>query len=464
MKKIGIKTCDSFFLQEEKIGEMVKFNKEDYLDRIDRLADKMKANGLDFAVMYGDREHFMNVDYFTGYDPRFEETLFVVDKNKNMWLLVGTEGLGYSSAIPYPLTVILYLNFGLQGQQRDNVKPLEAIFDDMGILPTSKVGVMGYKYLTDNENNIIRDEFDIPHYILKAIESKKCNVQNYTDIMTGLPDGLRMSVRTAKEIAMIDYMNANVSNVFLTMFNKMKEGITEIELSCIPSYMHPTNVHPMVCFGEESVNIGLKSPAEYKLEIGEIASICYSLRYSLTCRASIAAFDEASCKNGLEKEIEGFYKGYYQAVVKWYESLQIGEETGKIYDGVMDIVGGDYFGLLLNPGHNIGADEWTNSSFYKDSKIKLHSGSHLQCDIIASGTNPTKKAICEDGIIIADEKLRKELEKEYPEIYTKIMKRQKMMREVLGINIRDEVLPMSNLCGVYWPFMMDKSKIFFAEA
>ena len=33
-------------------------------------------------------------------------------------------------------------------------------------------------------------------------------------------------------------------------------------------------------------------------------------------------------------------------------------------------------------------------------------------------------------------------------------------REVLNIRIKDEVLPLSNLNGVFFPFMMDTNKIF----
>ena len=34
------------------------------------------------------------------------------------------------------------------------------------------------------------------------------------------------------------------------------------------------------------------------------------------------------------------------------------------------------------------------------------------------------------------------------------------MRTVLGINIDDSLLPMSNLNGVYFPFLMNENAIF----
>lgn len=460
MRTVKLVACDEFFLQEEPIGKMITFSGEDYLKRIARLSDKMREHHLDYMVIYGDREHFMNIDYLSGYDPRFEEALYIIDRGGHVSLLTGPEGEGYARKIEYPVSVTLYPDFGLQGQPRDQMKELPEIFAAAGISAASRVGVAGYKYLTDKQGAVRRDRFDIPGYILEDLKSTAGEVENYTDLFTGLPDGLRMSVTSAKEIAVIDYMNANVSNVFLRLFKGMKAGITELELSGVQAYMHPANVHPMICFGERSSDIGLKSPEDVRLNVGDIASICYSLRYSLTCRSAIAAYDKSDCHPELAREFENFYGEYYRAVAAWYGAVRIGAETGHIYDAVHQIVGDEYYGLLLNPGHNISSDEWSNSSFAKGSTVKLHSGSHLQCDIIACGTNPVKKAICEDGIILADESLRAELKLGYPEVYAKIQKRRRMMSEVLGINVSEDVLPMSNLCGVYWPFMLDKTRVF----
>ena len=44
---------------------------------------------------------------------------------------------------------------------------------------------------------------------------------------------------------------------------------------------------------------------------------------------------------------------------------------------------------------------------------------------------------------------------QYPAVWARIQARQQAMRETLGIHISDDVLPMSNLNGVYYPFMLD---------
>src|SRR5215471_17900928 len=63
--------------------------------RIDALRAAMARDGLTHAVVYGDREHFANLAFLTGFDPRFEEALLVVSERAHPLLLVGNECHGY---------------------------------------------------------------------------------------------------------------------------------------------------------------------------------------------------------------------------------------------------------------------------------------------------------------------------------------------------------------------------------
>ena len=49
--------------------------------RIEKLRVRMEQLGLTHTVVYGDREHFANLTYLTGFDPRFEESLLIVGRN-----------------------------------------------------------------------------------------------------------------------------------------------------------------------------------------------------------------------------------------------------------------------------------------------------------------------------------------------------------------------------------------------
>src|SRR3954462_8053435 len=46
-----------------------------YRKRMASFRQRVQADGYDVAIVYGDREHFANLTYLTGYDPRFEEAM-----------------------------------------------------------------------------------------------------------------------------------------------------------------------------------------------------------------------------------------------------------------------------------------------------------------------------------------------------------------------------------------------------
>src|ERR1043165_5625062 len=68
--------------------------------RIGALRVRMEERKLTHAVVYADREHFANLAYLTGFDPRFEEALLIVKAGQTPTLLAGNEGLGYFEISP----------------------------------------------------------------------------------------------------------------------------------------------------------------------------------------------------------------------------------------------------------------------------------------------------------------------------------------------------------------------------
>ena len=81
----------------------------------------------------------------------------------------------------------------------------------------------------------------------------------------------------------------------------------------------------------------------------------------------------------------------------------------------------------------------------------------LQCDFTASDVGKNLSVHAEDGVLIADKELQAEIEKISPSSMKRMKNRQTYMREVLGINIADEVLPTSDLCGIVFPCMKNLS-------
>ena len=77
-------------------------------------------------------------------------------------------------------------------------------------------------------------------------------------------------------------------------------------------------------------------------------------------------------------------------------------------------LGDPFFGIFLNPGHQLHLDEWVNSPIGPGSTVELRSGMTLQSDIIpATGTDYFTTNV-EDGVALADATLRDALRARYP--------------------------------------------------
>ena len=61
----------------------------------------------------------------------------------------------------------------------------------------------------------------------------------------------------------------------------------------------------------------------------------------------------------------------------------------------------------------------------------------------------------EDGILLADVKLRAELKKRNPALYRRCQARRRFMVEDLGYQLSDDVLPLGNIPGAYFPCLLD---------
>ena len=73
-------------------------------------------------------------------------------------------------------------------------------------------------------------------------------------------------------------------------------------------------------------------------------------------------------------------------------------------------------------------------------------------------------ANCEDGIAVADKALREEIHQKFPEAFGRMMERRRLMTEEIGIKLPEEILPLSNLTGLYRPFMLNKNLAFAVKA
>lgn len=440
------------------------FTKEEFEARISALKMRMTADKLDFAVIYADREHFTNLYFLTGYDPRFEEALLIVSsaEGDTPTLVVGNEGYDYSFISPLNLKRVLYQNFSLQGQPRQKLVPLEDIFSQAGIGSAASVGIIGFKYFAPEHIADSSHSIDIPAYILNALESlTRKRAVNYTQVMTEGTTGLRMHVN-ARQIAVFEYACNQSSNRLIRMLDALKPNATEIAVSAAACNDGlPLCVYPNINFGAEHINIGLRSPDYTAFKPGMPVMISSALRGSLVCRAGYGAYSESDYTGDYADALSSFIQPFFETVANWIESIRIGACAGDICSEVHRRFKAADITINLNAGHSIAEDEWTNSIFYEGSPHCLTSGMYIQSDIIGVRSHGAAlSGIFEDGYVLADEALRAELSKEYPETWSRILRRRQFMQDVVGLHISEELLPMSNTCGVYHPFMLDGERIF----
>ena len=130
-----------------------------------------------------------------------------------------------------------------------------------------------------------------------------------------------------------------------------------------------------------------------------------------------------------------------------------------MYELVEQVLPKAEFSWTLNPGHLTADEEWMSSPIYSGSDITLKSGMMLQRDIIP-GKAGYGGAGAEDGIVLADETLRKKIQSDYPETWKRFERRRRFMKEELGITLEPEVLPMSDIAGYMRPYLLNRGCAF----
>jgi hypothetical protein len=201
-------------------------------------------------------------------------------------------------------------------------------------------------------------------------------------------------------------------------------------------------------------SIGLLSPVDRVIERGDRFTTAFGIWGALNCRAGFVVAASSELPEGIRDYVERLVGPYFAAVAEWYAALRVGQSAGVLAEIVDRHLGDPFFGVFLNAGHQISLDEWVNSPIWKGSEIELRSGMAFQVDIIpATGTEYFTTNI-EDGIALADDRLRAELAAGYPDAWARIQARRRFMAEALGIELHPDVLPFSNIPAYLAPFLL----------
>ena len=425
-----------------------------YAARLERLRERAAERGYDALVLYADREHSANVAWLTGFDPRFEEAILVVRPDGAPTLLVGNECWGIAGNAPLRMERVLHQDLSLPSQPRGRSRPLADELQAAGVRAGSRLGVIGWKPFAD------RTWLDVPSYLadaLRSIASGSGAVENAVDLLIDAGTGLRV-VNEVEQLAAFEAAATRTSSGVRDLVRGLRPGLREREAVALLRWDgSPLSCHLMLTAGPRA-RFGLYSPGDRAIERGDPFTTAFGIWGALNCRAGWVVEDAGELPTEVRDYVGVLVGPYFAAIAEWYGALRVGVTGGELHDIIASRLADPFFGISLNAGHQISLDEWVNSPVSARSAVELRSGMYLQVDVIpATGTSYFTTNI-EDGVAVADERLRAQLAAAHPGAWARIQGRRAFMATALGIELHPDVLPFSNIPAWLPPFLLDTGR------
>lgn len=459
MKKYNVELSKVASPKKDCSNIPVPLSDETIQERKNKVLKKMKERGLDQLVIYGDVEHGSNFEYLVGYTTRFEEALLIVNKCGDMTLVLGNENLNKASKSRVEVNAIHASLFSLPNQPNRSDKTLKELLGDAGIKENSRIGLVGWKVFTSSlEDN--KNIFDVPSYVVDTIRELIGNQQllsNETDLFIG-ENGVR-TTNNANEVAHYEFGAALASDCVLDAMNLVHVGTQEFELGdALVRHGQYTSIVTIAASGPRFVKANMY-PTNNTVKVGDSIALTVGYRGGSSSRAGYAVHDESELPEGCKDYIEKVAAPYFRAYSHWLEEIKIGCTGKEMFNKIEEILPRSIYGWSLCPGHLTAEEEWMSSPIYENSEEKLQSGMLLQIDIIpsVSGYGGTS---AESTILLADEKLKNEIINDYPELWQRIQERIKYIKNELGIELSEDVLPMCSTVAYLRPYLLNKELAF----
>ena len=329
--------------------------------RMEQLQERMDEAGVDRVLVYADREHSANIAFLTGFEPRFEEALLVVSSDA-VAVLVGNECWGTAGAGPLTMRRYIYSGISPTLASRASVRALSEILAAEGIVQGSRVGLIGWKAYSEPWMS------DVPAYIVDTVRAT-CgadNVSNVTGLLNDAQGGLRV-INEPEQIAYLEWAACHVSDGVRRLLFNLEPGMTEHEaVSLLHWNGTPLSCHLMLTAGPRA-KFGLLSPSDRAIARGDPFTTAYGIWGALTCRAGFVVAHERELPESIRDYVERLVAPYFVAVAEWLEAVHVGQTGGVLNEIIARRLGDSFFGIFLNPGHQIHLDEWVNSPVWPDS-------------------------------------------------------------------------------------------------
>lgn len=425
--------------------------------RLAALRAAAAARGHEALVIYGDREHAANLHWITGFDPRFEEAVLIVTPDDAL-LLAGNECLPYTQTSPLVaagrVRTAHCASLSLPSQPRGTARLADLL---TAALPKGTIGAIGWKWFGPDEVEDPATALDLPAFLADPLRRHATRVENATDLLMHPAHGLRARVDAA-EIARLEFANHMAAAALRRMVHAFRDGQTDfaaVEAARIGGL--PLGCHVTFATGGRAAQ-GLSGPTGQRLTLGSPISFNICHWGANICRAGWVARGAADLPATAQDYLETFVQPYMQAMSDWCALMRPGVSGHEVWQMIQTRLPAATFGITLNPGHLIGLDEWLSSPIYPGSDIPLASGMAMQMDVIP-GHPLYGSTRMEDGYVIADAALRATLARDFPEVAARCEARARFLREVIGMDCPDTLLPLSDTCGIIAPWLLDPAQV-----
>lgn len=441
-------------------AQPVELTEETMRLRMEKVLLRMREKGLDKLIVYCDAEHGGNFAYLTGFYTRFEEALMILaskdeDPGYEMTLVLGNENLSKAASARFSCRAVHAPQLSLPNQPDAREKSLAEILKEAGLSGASRIGVAGWKLLRGEGAEQL---FDVPAFMLDAVREaadEDAELVNAAEVFIG--EGGARTTNDANEIAHYEYGAALASDCVLDAMDRLDIGVSELELGdALQREGQHTCITTIAAAGKRFIR-GNMFPTARRAAEGVPVSLTVGYAGGSSSRAAYAVRDASGLPEGAEKWLEELAIPYFRAYAHWLKCIRIGMTGGELFGEIERLLPRAEYGWSLCPGHLTAEEEWLCSPVYEGSKELLQSGMIFQIDII-----PGKKGMsgvsAESTVVLADAALKAELRREYPALWERMQRRLDHMKNELGLELSEDVLPMCSGVAYMRPFMLDKER------
>jgi hypothetical protein len=349
-----------------------------------------------------------------------------------------------------PVDVELCQTFSLNSQPRITAPRLKDVLAKTGLRAGQSACLVGWKYLETYETDEPAAPAFLPAFIVDVVRSllgTRGKVADGTALLMHPETGMR-NLNSADQIAAFEWAARTTSAAVFSIVTGTRPGMSEMQAMQLMRYAgQPMTMHPIFVSGKGEIN-GLRSPSGKIIEYGDAVSTGLGYWGSLSCRAGMMLGQPDM------SFFEQIAAPYFRVVATWYQTMCIGVGGKDVFQTVAGAFDGSGLRSLLNPGHLTSYEEWTSSPIRPDSAEKVRSGMVFQSDIIPTPLPAGWLINCEDTVAVADASLRSELKARYPGLWARVQGRRQLMIEALGIQMAEELLPLTDGTTYLPPFWL----------